>query len=159
MERYTRMYDIRYMCCGVAPCKIIIPQQYPNYNDSDGNFTMYVDSDLEEEFEKGSYSFSPEKFGDVFAKESHSDSPEKFVDDFTKDAIEEFDKHFDIDQHSIDLANDFAKHFDSHSAVGVKSNLVQTRMGEWTSLGNDKFYNSNSIPASPWLAAIAFFIV
>ena len=112
---------------------------------------MYVDRDYNEVSD------------DDFAKESHSDSSEKFDNDsaemFDDDHAEELDKHLDIDKHSIDLAKDFAKHFDSHSAVGVKSNLVQTRMGEWTSQGNDMFYNSNIIPASPWLAAFVFFML
>ena len=75
------------------------------------------------------------------------------------DSAEAFDKHLGINKDSIDLANDFAKHFDSHFAAGVKATLVHTRIGEWTSQGNNMFHSSSIIPASPWLAAIVFFIV
>ena len=75
------------------------------------------------------------------------------------DSAEAFDKHLGINKDSIYLANDFAKHFDNHFAAGVKSTLIQARMGVWTSQGNDMFHSSSTIPASPWLAAIVFFIV
>ena len=89
------------------------PQQYPTYNDSDSYYEVYVDSDYTEEF--------------------YNDSAEEFHSDYAKD----------VDKDFIDLTNDFAKHFDRHSAVGVKSTLVSTRMGEFTNQGNDMFHNSN----------------
>ena len=123
------------MCCGEAQCKInihVLQLQNLTYNDS--NPAMYVnseDSDDSEEFDDDS--------DDGSAEDSDDDSS----------SSKEFDKHLNIDKHFSDFANDFAKHFDSQSAVIVASTFVHSTMGEWTNQGNEKFHNSNIIPASP----------
>ena len=104
LTRYNKTFDARFMCCGEAPCKInVLPLQNLTYNDSYS--ALSDDSDVSEEFDDDSAEVS-------------GDGSE-----------EDFDKHLDIDEHFTDLANDFAKHFDSHSAVSVTSTFCSHHNG------------------------------
>ena len=80
-----------------------------------------------------------------------NDYPKEFDDDIARDT----DMYYNDDSamHSaIALANDFAKTFDRHSAVGVISNMMRSR-------SNEKFHNSSISPNSSLLTVIVILIV
>ena len=183
LRRFNKTFDTRFLCCGASPCQIsTLPLQYLTYNDSDNYPATYGDIDYTEAFDNTEDFDYTELFDDNYPKliddnsakkfhydsntASHSDSAEEFHSDSTKDIYnvsadndaEVFDANLNIDKDPIDLANEFAKHFDSRSAVGVKSTFVHTRMGERTKQGHDMFNTSNIISSSPWLAAFMFLL-
>ena len=129
-QQSEEYFDSRFICCGKVACKMDIPFQYLASNETD---YLFVET----------------------TKDVDSDYEEKF----NSDSAKVFNKDLDKYKHSIDLANEFAKHFDSHAAVGVASTWVHPRMGERTNQGNDVFYNSSIMFGSPWLAAVVFHIV
>ena len=96
---------------------------------------------------------------DYLFVETTSDVDSDYEEKINSDSAKVFDNYLDKYKHSIDLANEFAKHFDNHSAVGVTSTWVHPRMGERTNQGNDMYYNSSIMSGSPWLAAVVFHIV
>ena len=140
------LYDCGLICCGEASCKIDIhiPLHYPSSNDS-GYIFKQTTNDVET--------------NDVDSDGSTEELTDDSTEELTDDSVEVMDEFLSINKDSIELANDFAKHFDNQVAVGVKSTWLQTKVGDWTNQGNDMFNNSNNIPASLWLTAIAFFIV
>ena len=129
MQQSKGLFDSRFICCGKVACKMDIPFQYLASNETDYLFV-----------------------------ETTSDVDSDYEEKINSDSAKVFDMDLDIDQHSNDLANEFAKHFDSHSVLGVTSTWVHPRMGERTNQGNDVFHKTTIIPGSPWLAALVFLI-
>ena len=168
LRRLNKTFDTRFMCCGASPCKIsTLPLQYLTYKDSDNYPETYGDIDYNEDFDNTEDFDYTELFDDNsntefysdFAEEFQSNSTEKFYNISDDDDARVFEGDLNIDKDPIDLANDFAKHFDSRSAVDVQSTFVHTRMSERSNQGNDMFNTSNIIPASPCLAALVFLLV